>query len=352
MALIVGTIDDDRPIVDPADADDRIFGDSDQILNVATGDDRILGRGGNDVISGDAVTIGPRGLAGDDVIEGGNGGDEIYGDASKQLFGRGGDDVIYQNGGAGRLIGDALEVEGGSRAGNDRLFGGGVLIGDSVFEIASAVAGNDVLDASSAKVASFLYGDVEQGDLDGDTVGGWDRLIGSAFDDLLVGDAEDVDDVTAGGDDRLWGNGGSDRLFGDALQSIFEGGKGGDDVLRGGGGADTLYGDAPELSDFARGGADALHGGVGDDDLWGDGILGGSAKGGADSFHFAGAFGDDVIHDFRRGEDKLVFAGYDAGDLDLALDSGDRVITVTGGDTVRLADFAGSLTFGIDIVFA
>lgn len=352
MALIVGTLGDDRPLNDPDGESDVIFGDSAGMLNVLAGSDAIFGRGGDDVIAGDAAIIGPAGRGGDDVIFGGDGSDTIYGDASKQLFGRGGDDIIHQNRGPGRLIGDALEVEGGARGGNDQLFGGGTLVGDSVFEIASGRCGNDYLDASDATVGSFLYGDVELGDLDGNTVGGWDRLLGSRFADLLVGDAGDVDDIARGGDDRLWGNGGNDVLCGDAEQSIFERGAGGDDVLRGGAGNDTLYGDAPELKDFASGGADVLYGGTGDDDLWGDGVLSGWATGGADRFVFGGAFGNDTVHDFRRGEDQLVFEGFQRADLEITLDRGDRLITVDGDHTVRLVDFAGALSFGVDVIFA
>jgi Ca2+-binding RTX toxin-like protein len=352
MALIVGTLGDDRPLNDPVGDDDTIFGDSAAVVNLATGSDRIFGRDGDDVIAGDAPIIGPLGKAGDDIIFGGDGSDTIYGDASKQLFGRGGNDIIYQNGGPGRLIGDALEVEGGARGGNDQLFGGGTLVGDSVFEIASGRCGNDILDASAATVASFLYGDVEQGDLDGNTVGGWDRLSGGRFRDLLVGDAEDVDDIARGGDDRLWGDAGGDVLCGDAEQSIFERGSGGDDVLRGGAGWDVLYGDAPLLADFATGGDDILYGGNGDDELWGDGELDGSATGGRDRFVFGGTFGDDTVQDFRPGEDVLAFEGFDRADVELTLDAGDRVVTVDGVHTVRLVDFAGSLTFGVDLVFA
>ena len=352
MALIVGTPGNDRPLNDPDGLSDIIFGDSSGLVNVASGDDTIFAREGNDVVAGDAAVIGPRGAGGDDTIYGGGGGDEIFGDASKQLFGRGGDDVLYQNNGVGRLIGDALEVEGGARAGNDRLFGSGVLIGDSVFEIASGVCGNDFLDASNASVGSFLYGDVERGDLDGNTVGGWDTLLGSKFADVMVGDAEDVDDIARGGDDRLKGSDGDDRLLGDALQSLFERGAGGDDVLRGGSGNDVIYGDAPLLADFARGGADLIFGGSGDDELWGDGQLDGSATGGNDRFFFAGAFGDDVVQDFQRGKDQLVFTDYSSSDLSISLDDGDRLITVTGNHTVRLTDYTGPLTFGVDVIFA
>ena len=76
----------------------------------------------------------------------------------------------------------------------------------------------------------------------------------------------------------------------------------------------------------------------------------GPAIGGQDQFVFGGAFGDDTVQDFRRGEDKLVFDGYDRVDLVLTLDGGDRVITVAGDHTVRLVDYAGALRFGVDVI--
>jgi RTX calcium-binding nonapeptide repeat (4 copies) len=205
VATIVGTLGDDFQIIDFNNGDDEIFGDSTGTVNVATGDDRIFARGGMDVIYGDALTIGPAGRGGDDLIQGGDGDDFVRGDAGGSLFGTGGNDTIYQNSGSGALTGDALDLVGaGARGGNDRLFGTGTLVGDSVLSMASATGGDDLLDAQRATEGSFLYGDVQEEDLDGTGVGGRDRLFGSAFDDVLVGDAgANVDDGARAGDDLL-----------------------------------------------------------------------------------------------------------------------------------------------------
>ncbi len=134
------------------------FGDAtDDIVNLARGDDAAFGGDGWDEISG---------AAGSDLIAGGNGADIISGGTgSDVLFGDDGDDVL--------LGGSANDVLNGGND-NDSLSGGlGVdeLNGDTGNDILSGDGGGDVLDGGA----------------------GNDRLSGGGGNDLVTGGAgEDV----------------------------------------------------------------------------------------------------------------------------------------------------------------
>ena len=106
MAIIIG-VTGDNPLLQGTTDADEIFGNSAGTIDFTAGNDRIFGRGGDDVITGDGVTIAPDGRGGDDFIQGGDGWDYIYGDASTSLYGIGGNDTIYQNVGLRPIIGDA-----------------------------------------------------------------------------------------------------------------------------------------------------------------------------------------------------------------------------------------------------
>lgn len=159
------------------------------------------------------------------------------------------DDVLHaqQEGSVVCGLGGDDTLHGGP--GNDRLLGGpgnDLLLGS---------AGNDVLDGGEGRdTVSFIKAPRGiRADLAAGTAVGWgndrlervENLVGSDYDDVLLGD---------GGPNRLEGRGGSDILRGRA----------GSDVLRGGPGADFLHGGP---------GADTLNGGPGDDICvaWGGG---------------------------------------------------------------------------------
>ncbi|MGZ8336234.1 MAG: calcium-binding protein, partial [Allosphingosinicella sp.] len=141
---------------------------------------------------------------------------------------------------------------------------------------------------------------------------GADTLEGGALEDVLSG---------GNGDDLLIGNDGHDRLSGGNQNDQLHGGAG-NDVLEGGNHEDLLFGGSG--NDRLSGGnhADRLHGGAGDDRLdggnqedWldggaGDDILTGGNQN--DIFAFSEAGGDDVITDFRRGQDKIDLSSLDA----------------------------------------
>lgn len=228
------------------------------------------------------------GGAGADTLDGGGGADSISGagDPDRLAGGAGADTVVGGN--------SDDTIFGGSH--NDHLFGD---------------AGADSLAGGSG--GDRLSGGIGNDILTGDAAG--DRLLGGAGADSL--DGGDGNDTLLGEDgaDRMSGGAGRDWMRGGHGNDIIEGGVGldriegddGDDVLSGGGDSDTLRG---------GNGNDLLAGGDGDDELqggWGaDSLSGGS---GADRFIFAvrydsstGGYGHrDVVTDFTRGQDKLVF---------------------------------------------
>ncbi len=127
-----------------------------------------------------------------------------------------------------------------------------------------------------------------------EVVTGVENLIGSDFDDTLLGNIDDNtmtggfgDDLLDGrdGNDTLEGGDGADRVFGHGGNDELSGGIG-DDELQGGNGADTLAG---------GGGEDRLFGGTGADDLSGGGnddVLSGGT--GADTM--SGGDGNDIYY--------------------------------------------------------
>ena len=145
------------------------------------------GRGGNDVLIGGASSDLLRGGGDDDKVDGGGGEDQLFGDDGNDI-----------------LIG---------RSGNDTLNGG---LGIDTADYSAAAAGVTArLDIGTAS---------NDGDGGSDTLAGIENLTGSAFDDLLFGNA------TA---NVLQGGLGRDTILG----------LGGDDILIGGAGAvNELYG--------------------------------------------------------------------------------------------------------------
>ena len=280
-----------------------------------------------------------------------------------QLFGTAADDVMSDDVGANWMIG---------QDGNDKLYG---LTGDDVLE---GGLGNDVLDGGvgvdTASYASAIGGvEVYLNANKSRGADGYDRLynienvIGSDFNDRLIGDAGDNvlsggagDDILKGkggndtyfggtgndtirgdaGIDTMYGEEGSDTLLGLSGNDILDGGLGndalyggrdddvlnggeGDDRLRGNLGNDTLNGDAGSDDLRGGGGDDVLNGGAGKDWLYGqtgadtlnggagnDVLSGGGADGAVDTFVFAAGYGDDRVRGFEDGLDQIDLTGY------------------------------------------
>ena len=265
--------------------------------------DVLVGGGGDDILRGGDGRDTLRGGLGDDVLEGGPGVDALVGGGGSDIasyagsaarvvvnlgtgFRSGGDaagdsfdaieglegsafnDILVGTGGNDILIGgdgrDALRGAAGDDllrggAGDDVLEGGAgvdALVGDGGLDIASYAG-------SAARVVVNLgSGFRSGGDAAGDSFAGIEGLVGSAFNDVLVGTAGD--DVLIGGDglDRLRGEAGDDQLTGGDSADIFvhAPGDGQDSILDFTFGLDRLSLSAYGFADFAE--LDALTGPV------------------------------------------------------------------------------------------
>ena len=286
--------------------------DYNDVLKGNASDNRLVGGAGNDILKGfggDDILVGG---AGADTMEGGDGMDTVdYSGADRRIV------LNLETGaGAGGAKGDVVsQVENvvGSRyndvvkgsaadnilaggAGNDILksYGGNdILIGG---EGADTMNGGDGVDAADYRDTDRrVVVDLETGagawGAKGDMLSNIENLYGTAFNDVLKGDAADNMFSGGDGDDILQGRGGNDILFGGAGADVLSGGQG-DDLLVSESGDSTLKGGA---------GNDTLVAGDGDDVL-----IGGA---GADVFQFLPK--DDgtnyvwTIKDFEAGADVL-----------------------------------------------
>jgi Ca2+-binding RTX toxin-like protein len=266
------------------DGNDTLAGDAgNDTLYGGAGNDRLLGGDDADTLSGDAGDDTLYGGTGEDSLLGGDGNDQLYGDAGNDtllggagndtLDGGDGNDVLFGEAGNDSLVGGLGNDSLNGGAGNDSLDGGAgddTLEGGAGADLLYGGAGMDYADyhASGAGVSIDLASNIASGgDATGDSLGGIDGIIGSAFDDTLLG--FDGEDTTAGsaytnvfyggaGNDILDGRGGADRLYGGADNDTLYGGAG-NDLLDGGAGNDVLYGGA---------GADTLSGGDGADTIY------------------------------------------------------------------------------------
>jgi serralysin len=171
--------------------------------------------------------------------------------------------VIANNKSDDILLGDKFDNCLVGTGGNDLLNGRGGT------DILDGGEGNDTVtyvDAPNGVTANVSQGSVGQGDQLADTFHSIENLIGSNYNDVLIGDA---------GPNILDGGKGEDKLIG----------AGGADTLRGGAGNDTLDGGA---------GNDVLDGGVGSDKFIFAGVL--LSKSGS-----VGVFGIDVVNRFDDG---------------------------------------------------
>jgi hypothetical protein len=154
------------------------------------------------------------------------------------------------------------------------------------------------------------------------------KLIGGAGSNVIIAD-DAVQNILLGEDDDILDAGGGNDTVGSA---------GGDDEVYGGEGNDIVFGGS---------GNDVVDGGSGDDEVRGDEgddtLTGGS---GSDAFVFRPGFGNDIVTDFNKTEDSLIF--YDAaGELiessqlnETQNSDGNAVLTATDGSSVTLQGVA------------
>ena len=265
--------------------------------------DIIFGLAGNDLIIGGDQDDTLFGGSESDVLEGGAGADE--------LFGESGDDVL--DGGSGIDI-----LDGGSE--DDQLFGGfsnDILIGGTGADLLDGGDGFDTASYATAAgpvTVNLANGTGTRGDADGDTLISIETVIGSAFDDTLIGGNN------AFILEKLYGGAGNDRIFGGNTDDILLG-EAGEDRIFGGGGSDSMVGGSENDQLFGQGGNDILQGNDGDDELFGgqnnDQLIGGTGADlldggpGRDTASYYGS-ASGVVIDLLAG---LGFAGEAAGDV-------------------------------------
>ena len=276
------------------------------------------------------------GPPGDDTIKG-TGHDDV-------LVGGGGDDIIRGKGGADVLYGDQgpvgaatvpLDIQASLTdvdlsetlsiaitgvpdgailsAGVDNGDGSWTLTPDQLSGLSVNLAEGYQSDFALQVTAMSTDIDVDSGITDQTATSGTINVTfeaggGEGGDDALYG---------GGGDDILYGGGGDDLLKGEGGEDVLYGGAG-EDELRGGGGEDELYGGAGDDELRGEGGEDVLYGGAGDDLLKGEGgedvLTGGAGDdvliggGGEDTFVFGTDSGQDLILDYKEGE-ELRFEG-------------------------------------------
>jgi len=401
--------------------DDTLIGDmGNNTLEGGAGDDVLEGRGGDDIIltgSGNDHVIGGsgddtiilqgtsgriEGSAGDDVfitsggnynIYGGNGNDVLNLEASEESafislsegrvdFEQSGDEILFKSIETiyGTNNADTLEMKGGSASvylggGNDQVF-----IGNEATGFVNAGNGDDTIFIYDGAVSVNLDDNVPSGDhAEGDVISsGVEGMIGSSFDDVLIGEDVSGDGVLnpysmliygGAGNDTIEGPGGNDWLYGEDGDDILSGGAGGD-LINGGAGNDTVdYSTSLaaifiDLAHEAANGGDAegdvlieienivgssfndtmvgenthnkLHGGDGSDTLDGgagtDRLWGGQ---GADMFVFSPRGGLDVVYDFQDSIDRILVEDFTADEISI-LAYGESDTEIRGSDGTRM----------------
>ena len=179
-------------------------------------------------------------LSGIEALGGSNLLDTLTGtDGANTVWGRDGDDLLRGGGGNDSLYGEAGadDLDGG--------FGDDVLIGGTGADHLAGGAGLDTAHyaQAGAAVTVSLAAGITNGAAGGDTLLSIENVVGSAFDDLLQGDAGANALSGLAGADRLYGGGGNDALSGGDGNDALIGGAGAD-VLSGGNGIDVVQYDA------------------------------------------------------------------------------------------------------------
>ena len=289
IATIVGTNHDPSKsvVVKGTQGDDVIVG--------FAGIDRISAFGGDDLICPGGGDDFIRAGAGDDKVKGGGGMDTIYAaDGKDRIWGQGNSDSL--SGGRG----------------NDRLFGGAQLadslLGGPGNDLLDGGAGNDTAEfwESTAGVKANITKGTAVGEGKDDLLS-IEGLIGSNFDDVLIGDERSNYLVGLLGDDKIYALGSS---IGGGVDLLRSGGD--EDFLDGGEGPDTLSYNlhpAPVVANLATGEATSLD--FGHDTFVGIENLTGSRENdtliGDDGDNIiAGNWGDDTL-DGSGGTDEVAY---------------------------------------------
>ena len=282
--------------------------------------EHVRGNSGNNAITGNSYDNELLGLGGGDTLIGGGGNDT--------LDGGDGNDTLQGDSGANSLIGGAGDDYFIAGDGADTFFGG---------------SGQDTIDysGSDAAVSINLTTNVFSGaDADNDINGGGiDAIIGSSYDDVLIGyDGSSTDPLDAY-TNELWGGAGNDTIDGRDGGDYLDGGADDDSIL-GGAGDDTIFGGTGNDVIDAGAGTDSVDGGTGSDTI----------LGGGDNNTLSGGDGADRIRITSTGTSSTnttVYGGSGGDDTDyldisLLLDQGFIITSMTQTpETSGNAGFSG-----------
>ncbi|MEP3888917.1 MAG: calcium-binding protein [Hellea sp.] len=185
----------------------------------------VFGSDFNDDITGDSANNRLEGRDGDDTLNGGGGND--------RLLGGNGNDTINGGDGVDTIFGQAGDDFMTGGAGNDFFFGGQ---GNDDHDGGAGIDTVSYL-GSSAGLTINMIGTGSTGHAEGDSFFSIERVFGSAFDDIIIADADSM---------ILFGNGGNDYLQGDMGNDSLNGGAGIDSF-----GYDTTFGGADVIQGFS-----------------------------------------------------------------------------------------------------
>lgn len=406
---------------------DSLLGDAGaNTLSGQLGDDILDGRAGNDVLNGGAGKDSLLGGDGDDILNGGAGDDSLNGGAgidwasyegatsavsvdlllttAQNTGGAGLDRLLYIENLAGSVFGDSLSgntLANSLRglAGDDVLYGRGgndVIEGGAGWDWLVGGLGNDTIDGGG-DIDWASYEDASKGvtvslaitgaqntlGAGTDILSGIENLYGSAFGDILTGDA---------GANRLHGAEGNDKLYGGEGDDTLAPGIG-QDLIDGGAGIDTVSYDGAATGVFVQlwnattqetgvgahtfVGIENIYGSAQRDFLWGDASVNWLAGAGGDDYlnswgsgdTLEGGAGDDVLTGTvgvvtllgGEGSDTFVMpyngkaatidlakagAQVVGGDMTFTLDSIENITTRMGNDTIWVSTAQNDITTG------
>ncbi|MFB0871988.1 MULTISPECIES: hypothetical protein [unclassified Sphingobium] len=361
---IIGT-PQDNVFEDTDDAHVYYGVDGNDTINGNGGNDTLVGGAGVDIITGGQGNDSLYGGTGDDNLNGGVGTDSLYGEDGDDLI-RGGDDADYILGGAGS---DELHGEFGAdtiygEGGDDRIYGGAdndyISAGDGA-DYVEAGDGDDTVDGGygADRIVGGAGNDNLNGSYDDDILEGGegnDTLIGSYGWDMASyansNQAVIIDLSAASNVYALGGNSGTDTLidiegiigsaFNDTLigtdgDNVFEGGAG-NDWLEARGGVDTLsyVSAAAGITISLASTAAQVTGGAGTDTISGFENVTGSAYNDvitgstANNLLLTGA-GDDRVF---AGDGEDIVRGGDGADVLRGENGDDQVYGDAGNDTL------------------
>ena len=294
-------------------------------IDGGAGNDRLVGNAGNDLLIGGAGNDTLEGGGGDDTLRGGAGADVLWG-------GTGLDWVDYSDSDAAVIVNLRDWTVAGGHAEGDQLQGTDAVIGSAFND--TIIGFDDEALTGSDVYFNLLWGGAGDDFIDGR--GGGDSIDGGTGNDTAFG---------GGGNDTMSGGAGNDLLYGGDGIDIIDGGTG-DDLVDGGAGNDSLTGGAGNDTLLGGLGADILAGGAGNDILAGgagnDTLSGGE---GEDTFLISAGGGRDLIADLVIGTDRIDVSGLvdqngqpvDWADVVVTDDgNGNALLTFPGGEQILL----------------